>query len=57
MIGGMRAHKEKGRFPWKGILLVMVALFLLLIGAVLVWASFVKLPDLSTFENWQNCVV
>jgi membrane peptidoglycan carboxypeptidase len=49
----MRAHKEKGRFPWKGILLVMVALFLLLIGAVLVWASFVKLPDLSTFEARQ----
>lgn len=53
MIGGMREHKHRNGFPWKKVILAALALILLGIGAVLVWASFIKLPDISTFEARQ----
>ncbi len=37
-------------FSWKKIVLVSVAIVLFCIGAGLIWASTVKLPDISTFE-------
>jgi len=50
MIEDMTAHKRTWRFPWKKILLGLLALFFLFVGAILVWASFIKLPDISVFE-------
>lgn len=51
------SHKDSGnkkrRFPWKKILLGLLALFFIGVGAVLVWASFIKLPDISSFEARQ----
>jgi 1A family penicillin-binding protein len=49
----MKDHKHHTRLPWKKILLGALALFLLFVGAVLVWASFIRLPDISTFEARQ----
>jgi 1A family penicillin-binding protein len=46
----MKAHKQ---FPWKKILLGLLALFFLSVGGVLVWASLIKLPDISSFETRQ----
>ncbi len=48
----MQDHKKRS-FPWKKVLLGLLALFFLFVGAVLVWASFIKLPDISTFEARQ----
>ncbi len=36
--------------PWKKAMLGVVAFFLVLGGGMLVWASLIKLPDISTFE-------
>jgi penicillin-binding protein 1C len=49
----MTAHIQKKHFTWKKILFILIALFFLGVGGVLVWASFIKLPDLSTFEARQ----
>jgi 1A family penicillin-binding protein len=49
-----RSHSGSGsRIPWKKIFFILCALFFLGVGAVLVWASFIKLPDVSTFEARQ----
>lgn len=56
MMGSMKEHSNQDRkshFPWKGILLGLLALLFIGVGAVLVWASFIKLPDISTFEARQ----
>ncbi len=53
MIEGMKEHKHRDGFPWKKILFALLALILLVVGAVLIWASFIKLPDISTFEARQ----
>lgn len=53
MIEDMQAHKHTTSFPWKKILFILLALFFIGVGAVLVWASFVKLPDVSIFEARQ----
>lgn len=50
MIEGMTAHKRSWHFPWKQTLLGLLALFFIGVGAVLVWASLIKLPDISIFE-------
>jgi 1A family penicillin-binding protein len=42
-------HRLKN-IPWKKVLLVALASILLLVGALLVWASTIRLPDVSTFE-------
>ncbi|MEO5646290.1 MAG: PBP1A family penicillin-binding protein [Candidatus Paceibacterota bacterium] len=49
----MKEHKQHNGFPWKKVLFALLALGLLGIGAVLIWASFIKLPDISTFEARQ----
>jgi len=49
----MTAHKDNRHFPWKKILFGLLALFFIGIGGVLVWASFITLPDISTFEARQ----
>ncbi len=38
------------RFPWKKIVIICFSLFFILCGAALIWASTIKLPDISTFE-------
>jgi penicillin-binding protein 1C len=53
MIEGMTEHSKKHSIPWKKILFGLLALFFLFVGAVLVWTSFIKLPDISTFEARQ----
>ncbi|MDB5188856.1 MAG: putative penicillin-binding protein, partial [Candidatus Nomurabacteria bacterium] len=54
MIEGMKKiRKYIRRIPWKKILLGLLALFFISIGVVLVWASFIRLPDISTFEARQ----
>ncbi len=56
MIRSMKEHSHmngKRHFPWKKILLGLLALFFIGVGAVLVWASFIKLPDISSFEARQ----
>ncbi|HVY36051.1 MAG TPA: PBP1A family penicillin-binding protein [Candidatus Paceibacterota bacterium] len=42
--------KRKKMSPLKKAMFGLVALFFLFCGGVLVWASFVKLPDISSFE-------
>ena len=42
--------KHLQRKPWKKALLAVVALFLIMLGSTLVWASVIRLPDISTFE-------
>jgi len=50
----MKEHsRTKRHFPWKQIILGLLALFFLFVGGILVWASFLKLPDISTFEARQ----
>lgn len=47
----IRTIKKKWKtIPWKKILLGACAFFFLFIGAGLIWASVLKLPDISTFE-------
>ncbi|MES2224796.1 MAG: PBP1A family penicillin-binding protein [Patescibacteria group bacterium] len=46
----MKAHTQ---FPWKKILFGLLALFFLSIGGILVWASLIRLPDISSFETRQ----
>jgi 1A family penicillin-binding protein len=43
-------HKKKRLVPWKKTILSLVAFFFVFLGVVFVWASFIKLPDISTFE-------
>lgn len=42
--------KEWHTVPWKKILFGVFALFFLFVGGGLLWASLLKLPDISTFE-------
>lgn len=42
--------KEWQTIPWKKVLFGVFALFFLFIGGGLLWASLLKLPDISTFE-------
>ncbi len=42
--------KRKKITPWKKAVLALIAFLFLFGGALLVWASFIKLPDISTFE-------
>ncbi len=53
MMNGMKDNTQHNGIPWKKILFGLLALGLLAVGAVLVWASFIKLPDISTFEARQ----
>ncbi len=48
----MQEHKKR-HIPWKKIVLGLLAFFFIVVGGVLVWASFIKLPDISTFEARQ----
>lgn len=41
---------SKRHIPWKKILFICLATFFILFGAGLIWASTIKLPDISTFE-------
>jgi 1A family penicillin-binding protein len=50
MIEGMKEHRRARHIPWKKIIFGLLALFFIFVGGVLVWASFIKLPDISTFE-------
>ncbi len=43
-------RKKNNIFPWKKILLAVLAFGFLTTGGLLVWATTVKLPDISTFE-------
>ena len=36
--------------PWKKVALALLAFFLVIGGGMLIWASLIKLPDISTFE-------
>jgi 1A family penicillin-binding protein len=42
--------KKLKNIPWKKVAFVTLATGLLLVGFVLVWASMIELPDVSTFE-------
>jgi penicillin-binding protein 1C len=61
MMEGMRKHRHGFRLPFKvpfkftvkNILWALLALFFIAIGVVLVWASFIKLPDISSFQARQ----
>jgi 1A family penicillin-binding protein len=57
MIEGMKEHSRTKRtlkrIPWKKIIFGLLALGFLFVGGILVWASFIKLPDISTFEARQ----
>ena len=49
----MKDHSRKPGSFWKKTFLILLALFFIGIGGVLVWASFIKLPDISSFEARQ----
>lgn len=53
MIETMTDHRKLKNIPWKKILLALLAIGFLIFGTALVWASFIKLPDISTFEARQ----
>lgn len=42
--------KRKKLVPWKKALLACIAFLFIFFGSLLVWASFIRLPDISTFE-------
>lgn len=42
--------KKKKLAPWKKTLFGLLAFFFVFLGGTLVWASLIKLPDISTFE-------
>lgn len=45
-----RRKKIKSLIAWKKIFFICIALFFLMVGGGLLWASTVKLPDISSFE-------
>lgn len=45
-----RKMKKKKKVSWKKVTLSILAFFFLFFGTILVWASLVRLPDISTFQ-------
>ncbi len=47
----MNSHKKRKKLvPWKKTVFSLLAFFFVFCGGILVWASLIRLPDISTFE-------
>ncbi len=50
MMNGMRKKQYSLRAPWKKAVFSILALGFVIAGGLLVWASLIRLPDISSFE-------